>query len=132
MDSKQLSEFVGKRIRYYRRKAKMTQRELGEKLGVKNNTVSDYEYGKISPEQNILFAISRVFDIRVDDLFPKRKNVTDELERALKMTDEMSLKDVELLNTLIEKTLSMDEQEREKFVESLRFTVEYHDKLRKD
>lgn len=129
MDSKQLSEYVGKKINYYRKKSKMTQKELGEKVGVKHNTVSDYERGKISPEQNVLFAISDVFDIRVDDLFPQKKNTTNELERALRMTNEMELKDVEFLNQLIEKTLTLKEAEREKFLDSIRFTVEYHDKM---
>jgi len=132
MDSKQLSEYVGKKIHYYRKKIGMTQRELGEVIGVKHNTVSDYERGKISPEQDVLFALSEVFDIRVDDLFPHKENTTNELERALRMTNEMNLKDVEFLNQLIEKTLSLNEEDRGKFLESIRFTVEYHDKMRND
>lgn len=132
MDSKQLSKFVGEKIHYYRKKMGMTQKELGEKIGMKHNTVSDYERGKISPEQDVLFALSGVFNIRVDDLFPPKENATNELERALRMTDEMSFRDVELLNQLIEKTLSLNEGEREKFLDSIRFTVEYHDKMNND
>ena len=132
MDSKRLSEYVGKKIHYYRKRLGITQKELGEKIGVKHNTVSDYERGKISPEQDVLFALSGVFGIRVDDLFPQKKNTTDELERALRMTNELDLKDVEFLNQLIEKTLSLNEEDRGKFLESIRFTVEYHNKMRND
>lgn len=129
MDNKKLSEFVGERIRYYRTKKKFTQKELGEIIGVKNNTISDYERGVISPEQDMLFALSGALDININDLFPKKEHTSDELDRALEMVEGLGVKDVELLNTLIEKTLSLNNEEREKFLESIRFTVEYYNKM---
>lgn len=126
----ELSKFVGEKIREYRKKNNMTQKELGAKIGVKNNTISAYERGAISPEQDMLFELSKVFNISISDLFPQKENATDELDRALNMAKNLNTKDVEFLNALIEKTLSYkSEEEREKFLQSIKFTVEYHEKM---
>ena len=132
MNSKQLSQYVGNQIKLYRKEAKMTQKELGEKIGVKHNTISDYERGKISPEQDMLFALSDALNIKVDDLFPQKKNTTDELHRALTKANDLEVKDVEFLNGLIEKTLTMKGEDRQKFLESIRFTVDYYDKMNEE
>ena len=124
-----MKKYVGNRIREERRRLKLSQKELGERIGVRHNTISQYENATNSPEQDTLFKLAKVLDVKVDDLFPKREGVTDELEKALRMTSGMKLKDVEFLNQLIEKTLSLNEDEREKFLESLKFTVEYYNKM---
>lgn len=132
MNKKELAKFVGSRIKENRKRNKLTQKELGEKIGVKDNTVSAYERGAISPEQDMLFAISDVLGISINELFPKKENTTDEFENALKLANNLDIEDMEFLNKLIEKTLSMDEAEREKFLESIRFTVEYYENLNKN
>lgn len=129
MDSKQLAKYVGQKIQYYRKKKKLTQKALGEKIGVKHNTVSDYERGVISPEQDTLFALSDVFEISIDELFPPKKNTTDELERALKMAqNNLDVKHIEFLNKLIEKTLTKEGEDRDKFLESIKFTIDYEER----
>lgn len=65
-----VSKYVGERIKHYRKLNKMTQKELGMRIGVKHNTISGYESGTNEPEQNILFAIADVFGISINDLFP--------------------------------------------------------------
>lgn len=70
-----VTKFVGAQIRKYRRLKKMTQLELGNRIGVKHNTISGYESGTNEPEQNILFAIAKVLDVSVNDLFPTPTNV---------------------------------------------------------
>jgi len=130
MTEKELAVYVGKRIREERNKKKMTQKELGRRIGVKHNTVSSYESGTNAPEQNAIFKIARALEVAVDDFFPPKEGTTDEFERALKMTKNLNIKDMEFLNKLIEKTLSLDEEEREKFLESIRFTVEYYESMK--
>lgn len=129
MDTKQLRLVVGKNIRHYRESKGLTQKELGDRIGVQNNTVSAYERGTTALGQDTLFQISNVLNVKVDDLFPDKQGTTNELERALRLTNDLELKDMEFLNTLIEKTLSLDEEEREKFLESIRFTVDYYNKM---
>lgn len=131
MEETELKKYVGRRIREERKRLRISQKELGERIGVKHNTVSQYENATNSPEQDTLFKISRVLGVKVDDLFPQRENKVNELDRALKMTEGMKFEDVELLNNLIQKTLSLKGEERAKFLESIRFTVEFHDRMRK-
>ena len=131
MNEQELKQFVGNRIRELRKKKKMSQKELGEKIGVQHNTISSYENATNAPEQNSLFKIAQALDIKVDDLFPSVSSdvSTDDLERTLRMTKDLGVNDINLLKSLIEKSLSLDKEEREKFFDSIRFTVEYYDRL---
>ncbi|MDO6451888.1 helix-turn-helix domain-containing protein [Oceanobacillus profundus] len=134
MNEKEIAVYVGKRIKEERKKNKMTQKELGEKIGVKHNTISSYESGVNAPEQNAIFKIARALDVKVDDLFPsKDDNNNGLLEKALNMSDgNLELKHIEFLNQLVEKTLSFEGEEREKFLQSIKFTVDYHEKMNKN
>lgn len=135
MKEKELAVYVGNRIREERKRKKITQRELGKKIGVKHNTISSYENGINAPEQNAIFKIARALDVKVDDLFPSKVEDSSNniLEKALQLSEGgLELKDIDLLNRLIEKALSMNQEERDKFLESIRFTVEYHEKMNKN
>ncbi|PID15564.1 hypothetical protein CSV63_07220 [Sporosarcina sp. P34] len=134
MKEDDLAKFVGGKIKHYRKKKKLTQNDLGELIGKKNNTISNYETGTISPEQDALFAIAKALDIRVDDLFPETnvEDQNDNFQRALQMADGLELNEMNFLKDLIEKTLSMQGEDREKFLESIRFTVEYYEKMNQD
>jgi len=68
---KDVTGYVGAQIRKYRKMRKLTQKELGMKIGVKHNTISSYESGTNEPEQNTLFAIADALEISINDLFPK-------------------------------------------------------------
>lgn len=74
MKERNVNLFVAKKIREYRKEAGLTQRELGEKIGVKHNTISSYESGTNEPEQNILFKIADALNISINDLFPKQSS----------------------------------------------------------
>lgn len=71
--------FVANKIKEYRKLNRLTQKELGEKIGVKHNTVSGYENGTNEPEQDVLFKIAEAFCISINDLFPKTKTVEDSI-----------------------------------------------------
>ncbi|MBB6452020.1 transcriptional regulator with XRE-family HTH domain [Salirhabdus euzebyi] len=131
MNKKELYQFVGNRIREERKKRKLTQKQLGEKIGVKHNTISSWESGVNAPEQNAIFQIAEALNIKVDDLFPNKKTEENYLDRINALTDsDLDVKDMYFLQQLIEKTLSLDEEEREKFIESIKFTVEFYEKQR--
>ena len=53
-----VSSYVAQKIKYYRKLKRITQKELGEKIGVKHNTISSYENGINQPEQDLLFKIA--------------------------------------------------------------------------
>ncbi len=57
-----------KKLIVLRNECKLTQKELAEKIGVKSNTVSQYELGKREPSIPILKKIAEVLECTVDDL----------------------------------------------------------------
>lgn len=73
-----IRKFAGRKIRFYRKKAKMTQdefgirlaKELGKKADIQATTISNWEYGRV-PIRN-LEAIAKVLNVTVDDLFRGR------------------------------------------------------------
>ena len=69
----ELALYVGSKIKYFRNLNKLTQDELGERLGLKKATISHYENGVRSPDQDKLFELADIFDISIDELFPPRE-----------------------------------------------------------
>lgn len=69
-----ITKYVGEQIKKYRLQKRMTQKELGLKIGVKHNTVSSYESGTNEPEQDIMFKIAEALDLNINDLFPSTKD----------------------------------------------------------
>jgi len=51
------------RIREIRKTLKLTQVEFGEKIGVKGNTVTNYETGLRNPTDAVLLSICREFNV---------------------------------------------------------------------
>lgn len=48
----------------------MTQAELGDRVGVTRQTIAAIEQGKYSPSLEAAWRIARVFDKRLDQVFP--------------------------------------------------------------
>lgn len=71
---KKISAFVGSRIKEYRKRMKYTQKDLGDRIGVKHNTISSYEKGTNEPEQEILFKLADVLGVSINDFFPYENN----------------------------------------------------------
>ncbi len=63
---------VGERIRYYRKRQKMTPRELGEKSGFENRgdvRIAQYENGSRVPKTGTLNRIAKALGIPPEELF---------------------------------------------------------------
>lgn len=123
--STELSRYVGNKIREFRRRANFTQKELGEKINVKHNTISAYEKGTVSPEQDSMFALSRVLDVKLDDFFPAHEENND-LDRAVSMSDNLDVDDMYFLKELLAQVNSMQGEERKRFMDNIRLAVEFH------
>lgn len=54
---------MNERIRKLRKSLGMTQQEFADKLGVKPNTLSQYETGRNAPTPAVLQLMCRVFDV---------------------------------------------------------------------
>lgn len=73
MQNKDVSKYIGRQIKKYRRLRGLTQKELGLLVGVRHNTISAYESGTNRPEGDALFAIAKALSINIDELFPAIK-----------------------------------------------------------
>lgn len=68
------NESIGTRIGALRRESGMTQRELADKLGVTDKTVSHWERDENLPDMALLPAIAEVFGVSCDQLLRGKEN----------------------------------------------------------
>lgn len=97
---------IGKFIAACRKKEKMTQMQLAEKMNVTDRAVSKWERGKAMPDSSIMLALCEVLKITVNDLLSGEvvtvENYNKELERnLLNMVKEKEDADRRLLKTEI-------------------------------
>lgn len=66
------------RIKLLRKELKLTQAEFGAKVGVKGNTIGNYEMGLRTPSEAVIFSICREFNVNeewlrdgIDPMFVK-------------------------------------------------------------
>lgn len=125
IDEKELSKFIGRKIKEFRSNRKWSQKELGKRIGVSHNTVSDYENGKITLGQDMLFTLADVFEVTIDDFFPARKD--SNIEEII-LNEDFDATDIEFLRHLIEKTKSLSGDDRERFMQNIRLAIEFFEK----
>ncbi|WP_247927443.1 XRE family transcriptional regulator [Streptococcus constellatus] len=70
MDKEELAIFIGSKIKEQRKLKGWTQLELGQRIGLGKNAISNYEKGFRSPKKNTMFDLANAFSIPIDDLFP--------------------------------------------------------------
>ena len=90
MDTKKIGRFIAEN-----RKAKgMTQKELAEKLGVSDKTVSRWENGNYMPDLSMLKPLSEVLCISLNELlsgeYISQENVAEKAEESIESTLEYS------------------------------------------
>lgn len=71
----ELSKYIGKRIKEFRKAHNLTTEELAEKIGTTRATVTRYENGVRKANQDVLFQLADIFNISVDDFFPPRNSM---------------------------------------------------------
>lgn len=64
-----MNETIGNTIRALRKSKRLSQGELGEKLGYSARTISDWENGNTEPNITAIRAIVKLFDITYNEFF---------------------------------------------------------------
>lgn len=72
---KDVKQEIAKNLIELREKNNLNQKELAEKLGVKNNTVSSWEKGTNSIDVEMLFKICTVLSVSINDMFGIYSNI---------------------------------------------------------
>ena len=70
MTNEELAIFVGNKIRELRKSRGWTQSDLASKLNTTKGTISNYEKAYRSPKKDMIFVISEVFGVSINDIFP--------------------------------------------------------------
>ena len=83
---------IGKFIAELRKEQKLTQEQLGEKIGVTNKTISRWENGNYLPPADILLAMSRLFDVSVNEILSGKRLSADEYMEAAEANLAQTLK----------------------------------------
>lgn len=65
------------RIKFYREKKNITQKELAEIVNVRRETIVNLENGKYNPSLKLGMEIAKVFDVMVEDVFELLENESD-------------------------------------------------------
>ena len=84
---------IGERIRKLRKTLDLTQQKFGERIGIKGNTVAQYELGRNEPVDAVFSLICREFDVREEwlrtgegEMFkPKPSDILDQLAYKYKL-----------------------------------------------
>jgi transcriptional regulator with XRE-family HTH domain len=71
MHDSQFLHFFGQRLRKIRRGRHLSQEDLAERLGVRQDTISDYERGKCRPPADFIWRIATVLRVDVGYFFPR-------------------------------------------------------------
>ena len=81
--------YLSQKISIIRKARRLTQEELGDKVGVTRQTVSDWEKGKYDPTLDSIRAIAQVLNVSYDALLNEDIDLNDELtfNRILKNLD---------------------------------------------
>ena len=85
---------VGERIRYYRKRQKMTLRELGEKSGFENRgdvRIAQYENGSRVPRTGTLNRIAKALGIPPEELFCFESTDFLQIRKAIRVAPEVDV-----------------------------------------
>ena len=86
MDNINITNYVANKIKTFREKKNITQKELAEALNTTQQTIARYENGERKADQNVLFALANYFGIPINDFFPSVKvDNNDEIEMLKKL-----------------------------------------------
>lgn len=115
-----MDENLKDRIKLIRSNLGLTQSKFGEKIGVKGNTVTNYENGLRFPSEAVLFSICREFRVNYlwltegkGDMFTSTpESVVDEL------AEDYHLDDID--KKIIENYLQLDDNQRKVLKEYFR------------
>ena len=72
---------IGSFLAELRKERKLTQAELGEKLGVTNKTVSRWETGSYMPPVEVLEELSNLYGLTINELLSGRKLTAEEYRK---------------------------------------------------
>ena len=90
---------LGENILTYRKKSGLSQEELGEKVNVTRQTISNWELGETSPNSDQLKALSQALNVSVDELLDN--DIENVVVNRLKITEKQQKSIKKILKGLV-------------------------------
>ena len=78
--------FFTDRLKTLRKEKKLTQKELAEQIGIKQNSYSDWETGKNEPSLENIIKLTKILDTTADELLGIDKSVSSNWIHGIKTT----------------------------------------------
>lgn len=102
MDTIKIGRYIAKK----RKEKGITQKQLGDKLGVTNKTVSRWENGNYMPDLSLLEPLSKELDISLNELLAGEEIKTEQIstEKILKQTEQSLANTLHYSNQQIKKS----------------------------
>ncbi len=92
---------ISLRLKSLRKQKKLTQKRLGELIGVTDTTISSYENDKAFPSPEVLIRLAEVLGVTTDQLLGV-KEYPEELNPNITITDKiLSPRQIEVINKFI-------------------------------
>lgn len=57
------------KMKFFRKKLKLTQQEIADKTGVTRQTINAIENNKYSPSLELALKLARIFNVAVEEIF---------------------------------------------------------------
>lgn len=80
-----IKKYIGEKIKYFRELNNMTQQDLADKLKTTRQSISRYESGERTTNQDFLFELADIFNVTVDDFFPPREDFVTKVKSVLRI-----------------------------------------------
>ena len=90
---------LGNKIIKLRKKAKLSQELLANKIGVSRQTISNWELNITIPDASHIKEISKIFDISIDELLDN--DIRDIMERKISNTEKLTNKNMRNIKILM-------------------------------
>ena len=126
MTDKELAIYIGAKIKEFRLKRNLTQKELAKIVDVGDTTIANYEKGFRSPKKDTMFDLANAFNISIDDLFPPIQNdSSSNASQIQSIYDELNPpRQVKVLNYA---KMQLNEQENEVSEAIQLYSYDYYD-----
>lgn len=126
---------LNERLRELRKSRDVTQQELADYLKIGKTTISNYETGYSSPDNETLSELAKFFNVSVDYLLGRTdiKNPVDEITNTLKDDKELAdfwneLKEREDLQLLFKQTKNLSPKDIKQIIRIIKAIEEEEDR----
>ena len=123
---------IGEKIRKIRKENGLTQKQLGEKLGVSYQMIAQYENGKRNPKINTVISIASALNVEMFDLMSIQE-FEDKIDQEAKERLETKVQRGEIhvidckKNTLIENYNKLNDKGQDKAIEQIELLTKIPD-----